>query len=200
MRADVAALYVDARVVKRFWAKVRKTDGCWEWTGSRDRKGYGRLSIGSRLDGSKRPHGAHRIAWVLARGSIPNGLSVLHHCDNPRCVRPDHLWLGTIADNNRDMFAKGRDGADPCRMHTEAARKACLERLPRGDAHYARTQPHRLARGERHPGAVLTADGVRAIRLAKAAGEHVRVIAERHQISVHSVYAVVSRRNWGHVE
>lgn len=107
MIANVAALYVDPRVVSRFWTKVTKSAGCWLWTGSKDRKGYGQLSVGSKCDGSKRPHSAHRISWTLANGD-PGELCVLHRCDVPACVRPDHLFLGTVADNNRDMFAKGR--------------------------------------------------------------------------------------------
>ena len=88
--------------MKRFWDKVNKTDGCWLWTGSRDRKGYGRISI------DRSPALVHRVAWTLEHGAIPPGMCVLHKCDTPGCVRHDHLFLGTIADNNRDMFAKGR--------------------------------------------------------------------------------------------
>lgn len=88
---------------ERFWTKVRRGDGCWEWTGSRNRPGrYGRvLWRGKRLL-------AHRVAWTVAGGEVPDGLRVLHRCDNPICVRPEHLFLGTQADNVADMIAKGR--------------------------------------------------------------------------------------------
>jgi hypothetical protein len=86
----------------RFWAKVSKGDGCWIWTGSRNPKGYGRLNTGNRV------RLAHAISWELSHGAVPDGLWVLHRCDNPPCVRPDHLWLGTAADNTADMVAKGR--------------------------------------------------------------------------------------------
>ena len=78
-------------------------NGCVEWTGHVDRKGYGRVSIEGRQVF------AHRVAWELAHGPIPDGLCVLHHCDNPPCCNPAHLFLGTIRDNNLDMSAKGRN-------------------------------------------------------------------------------------------
>ena len=85
-----------------FWAKVRKGGGCWEWIGSRQRNGYGRIRIDWKV------YNTHRISWQLNVGTIPKGLHVLHRCDNPSCVRPGHLFLGTQADNNKDRDLKGR--------------------------------------------------------------------------------------------
>lgn len=88
---------------QRFYGYIQVTDDCWLWTGGRNPKGYGVFKVsgvGFR--------GAHRVAWELANGPAPAGLCVLHHCDNPRCVRVDHLFLGTKADNSADMVAKGR--------------------------------------------------------------------------------------------
>lgn len=85
-----------------FWAKVDMSAECWVWTGSRMPKGYGQLR---RAGGT---YTAHRFSWTLAHGPIPAGLMVLHHCDNPPCVRPDHLFLGTAKDNTTDMRSKGR--------------------------------------------------------------------------------------------
>ena len=95
---------------ERFWANVdRKADeDCWLWTGCqtghhyKERLGYGVLSI------SGKPYYAHRFAWELTNGAIPDGMFVCHHCDHPSCVNPSHLFLGTPMDNTRDMVEKGR--------------------------------------------------------------------------------------------
>jgi hypothetical protein len=97
-------------LVERFWARVRKGPECWEFAGP-TRKGYGQLGVGSG-----RHISAHRISWELANGPIPDGMQVLHTCDNPPCVNPAHLFLGTHQDNMDDMVAKGR-GAN-ARTHT----------------------------------------------------------------------------------
>lgn len=84
----------------------RGPDECWPWTAARDKDGYGTLQVGHR------PHRAHRIAYESATGTpIPPGMIVLHTCDNPPCQNPQHLRLGTHADNVHDMWAKGRGRA-----------------------------------------------------------------------------------------
>ena len=87
-----------------FWVKVerREPDECWEWQAYRDKRGYGHLRYDGRL------HLAHRIAWSLTNGPIPEGLGVLHHCDNPSCCNPTHLYVGTAADNSADMVRRNR--------------------------------------------------------------------------------------------
>lgn len=115
-------------IINRFWVKVRKGTGCWEWIGAK-RSGYGRCWYGSRVQT------AHRVSWILVHGEISNEQLVCHRCDNRACVRPDHLFLGTQLDNVRDMIAKGR-----CSRHvlSPSAMRAIRERFRRQSRPFAR--------------------------------------------------------------
>lgn len=91
--------------VERFWRNKRvSSDGCWEWQGRLEKNGYGRL----RRHRLQRHVSVHRLSWELTFGAIPDGLCVLHRCDNRRCYNPEHLFLGTHKDNVQDMLQKGR--------------------------------------------------------------------------------------------
>ena len=91
----------------RFWSHVKKgkQDECWLWLGPLDHYGYGKINRGGWHGKTLK---AHRVSWEFANGLIPSGMCVLHHCDNPRCVNPAHLFLGTHGDNARDRERKHR--------------------------------------------------------------------------------------------
>lgn len=101
---------------------IKQPSGCWEWQGSKNQFGYG--TILRTTDGKPKLIGVHRFAYTTWRGQIPDGKHVMHTCDNRGCINPDHLQVGTHADNMRDMVAKGR--------HSNA-QKARKERLPTVD-------------------------------------------------------------------
>jgi len=88
--------------MERFWSKVSKTSECWEWTAQIMSNGYGRFYYQGRQQA------AHRVSYLLATGTYPGEFQVCHTCDNRKCVRPEHLWLGTRSDNMKDCFNKGR--------------------------------------------------------------------------------------------
>ncbi len=96
-------------VIRLFLEKIKKTDTCWLWTSETDRKGYGLAYAGKKTRGGRSAtQYAHRVSYALAFREVPAGLVVMHTCDTPACVHPDHLKLGTVADNIKDREAKGR--------------------------------------------------------------------------------------------
>lgn len=118
---------------ERFIRYVRENpNGCWDWSGRVRSGGRGYFSLYDADHPKGRHVRASRVAWVLAHGSIPDGLCVCHQCDRPLCVNPAHLFLGTQTDNLKDMRAKGRgfDGTANLRIHKATA----IANLPRGVA------------------------------------------------------------------
>lgn len=112
-----------ASLEERFWPKVaiRGRDVCWRWLAATDGHGYGAISA----QGERRTLQAHRVSYELANGPIPAGLHVLHRCDNPACVNPSHLFLGTHAENMSDMAVKGRIGRRT-KLSPETIRSICV--------------------------------------------------------------------------
>lgn len=135
--------YTRERAIQRFWERVERggPDECWPWTAAR--KGtpyaYGHLLFLGRFSS------AHRVAWELTNGPIPEGLHACHHCDNPPCCNPSHLFLGTAKDNARDMVEKGRHrpGRLPGELHPNA--RLTWERVAEIRRRYA-AHPHPTGR------------------------------------------------------
>lgn len=161
---------------------------CWPWKGCVNHLGYGGLKVGGKMRRS------HRLAWELTYGPIPHGegyhgMCVLHRCDNPPCVNPSHLWLGSQQDNIADRDAKG---------HHWSITKP--EASCRGDRNGSRRHPERMRRGESHPRAHLTDSGVREIRQALAAGEQQASIAARYGVGRAAITKINSGKRWRHIQ
>jgi len=163
-----------------FWSKVViSRDHCWEWQGSK-RRGYGRFNIGGRL------RHAHHVAWRFIKGDFPADKQVLHRCDNPGCVNPEHLFIGTIKDNMQDMLAKGRGN------------KAS------GENHGSKTHPNTLPTGSDwhllHGKKKLEEHQVREIRsLYFKGGCSQKQLSKRFNVAQETIGDVVNRRTWRHI-
>lgn len=125
-------------IASPFWTQVHFGPSCWEWMAAKNSKGYGTRWHNGKL------HKAHRVAWSEEHGAIPVGMMVLHRCDNPSCVRLEHLFLGTDDDNKADMIAKGRQ-AKAQKNHRNRVKTHCK----RGHE-FSPENTHMTKRGTRH--------------------------------------------------
>lgn len=175
-------------MTKRFWDRVNKDgplpdqekpwysglDKCWVWLGVLDRDGYGRISHAHKKGRTVR---AHRFSFELHGGSIPEGHSVLHRCDNPSCVNPTHIKAGTLDENNKDMKEKGRSAS--------------------GRRHSSHLHPELIKRGEKHHNSVLT--DKQAMEIKRAKGTQ-RSIAKLYNVSQYTVWGIRFGKTWTHLE
>lgn len=146
----------------RLWPRLdHKENGCWEWAGSVNEHGYGGLRVNSRLIK------AHRFAWELTYGPIPEGMAVCHKCDNPPCCNPDHLFLGSQRENAADKLAKGR--------------------------HQDQSGENSHPTGESHPASKLAWSDVRAIRDST---ESISALSRQFGVTRSSIRNIKEGRTW----
>lgn len=153
--------------IKRFWGKTqRRESGCLEWMAGKFERGYGAFQIAGKT------RKAHRLSWEISHGPIPSGMFVCHKCDNPACVDPEHLFLGTAKDNNQDMVNKGR------------------ARYP---------GPKRPPKGIKHHKSILTEQSVMRIRILGRAIKQ-EEMAAWFGVSKQTISAVLRREIWRGIE
>lgn len=178
---------------------------CWHWMAALAVVGgYGQFKAKRKM------HKAHRVAYILENGPIPDGMLICHKCDNTKCVNPSHLFAGTPLDNMRDMIQKGR-GVPPelhwSRTHPEKLARGDRswprthpEKLKRGDEHHSRKTPEVMPRGEKHWLAKMTAEKVRELRKKRSEGMSCKELGKLYGISDVSASQISRRYSWKHVE
>lgn len=194
----MANQYTNTTPESRFWAYVVTADrtgkgDCWCWVGPKDKDGYGHFSIGPHKE-AKRIR-AHRFSYTLHYGAIPEGLSILHNCDNPPCCNPRHLKIGTAADNHADCIRRGRKPKGATHWM-----KINPEKIRRGDDSFSRKHPERLARGERIGVAKLTESKVRQIREMYGPDKYsMKKLASLFHVNRTTIRGVIQFKTWRHI-
>lgn len=163
----------------RFELYQNKTteDQCWVWEGPKNTQGYGRLFLANTKEGKRTSVFAHRYAYQLHKGSVPDDLCVMHTCDNPSCVNPAHLTLGTWGDNNKDRSRKGRSGS---RIFSEAER-----------GYYSR-----LNSGENNRSAKLSEQQVIDIFNSS---QPTRILCQKYHVSRDTIKRIRNKTAWSHL-
>ena len=169
-------IYIE-RFNKRY---IKKPNGCWEWTGCKKSSGYGQLSIAG-----KGAVAAHRISFEIHNGPIPKGLFVCHKCDNPSCVNPKHLFVGTSYDNVMDCVRKGRHAGS--KNIRKVMKLFNWKRL------------RNIARGEKHHRAILNKEKVLRIRRLHMKGTSFIGISRKMGVACKTIQDVCSRDTWKNV-
>jgi uncharacterized protein YerC len=197
----------------RFWSKIDKGDKCWEWTGSTNIKGYGFFHL------KDRNRAAHRIAWMIRSGDIPKGMHVCHRCDNRKCVKYSHLFLGSNQDNIIDAAKKGRLHtkltkeqvrsicSDP-RKHKDIGKEYGVSTAVISEIKNKKAWTHITAnntkivvidrsKGEGHYLSKLTEEKVKAIRKDT---RMYKEISKDYNVNTSTIWSVKSRRTWKHIK
>lgn len=210
--------------IERFNKQHQKTDECWNWTASVDRHGYGMFK---GMVGTVVYKKAHRFSWAHhTQSEIPDGMMVCHSCDNPRCVNPGHLWLGSASDNQQDMHSKGRarmlkgqqaPGATlsenqvlailaDCRPYAAIAADFGVTTMTISDIKCRRSWSHlkvdfighaKRVSPKRGRSTRINPEIVREIRSSEERGT---ALASKFAVSVQLICAIRKRRAWAHVE
>lgn len=170
------------RLVAKFLSKLdadRSNDSCWEWRGSKQYgRGYGRLAYGHKRHGTFYFESAHRFSYRYFKGDIGKDLCVCHKCDNPGCVNPDHLFLGTQTENQADKMAKGRTSC--------------------GESHSLATKA-KTPRGSRNKASILRESDIPEILKLRKQGERFRQIGQRFGVSKTAIQYIFEGRSWAHI-
>ncbi len=194
-----------------FWRKVKKSDGCWIWMASRNKpSGYGQVGYQGKHTS------AHRLSYYLSYGDIPSGMCVCHKCDNPFCVRPDHLFLGSPTDNMRDSSVKNRKGKSVTYSEAKDIRrffsssqsigKACkkfnksrsiivrvLRNILKNDPDYTVIVPDKI-------GGKLSASDVLKIKSMMSDGVSLTRIADMYDVHLSTISLIRSEKRWKEIK
>jgi hypothetical protein len=157
---------VKQSLLHRLLSKAQQQESCWFWTGAKNELGYGYIDVQGRQSL------AHRVSYELQIGPIPAGLLVLHECDNPSCINPTHLTVGTQSKNMRDKLKRGRANN------------------PRGEAHWM------YGKSEGLPSAKLNWKSVREIRERYASGEVQTALAAKYGVGQGTISSIVRNETW----
>ena len=194
--------YITEKQKAKFLAAIEKTNGCWIWKAGKDKDGYGTIYIG-------RHYRAHRVSYMIHCGAIPADNLVCHTCDNPSCVNPLHLFIGSSQDNVNDMVKKGRQAKGDrcgCRLYPERVRAGIIKsykenpgRILSGDKHWMRQKPELIRKGEECR-SKLTAEKVVEIRDKYKTGKFTYLqLAKIYGVDFSNIYSVVKRKSWKHI-
>lgn len=160
--------------IDRFWSRVVRKDGCWEFLSPKNRDGYHSHLYQEVPQGKFRKTGAHRFMMMVNGHTIPEGYVVCHSCDNPGCVNPDHLWIGTVNDNNQDKVRKGRQSAFPGMKNAQAKLDDDTVRKIRAEA-------------------------IVGARTGRGTGSNVPELARKYNVHTETIRLIAKNRIWKHV-